>query len=148
MTKLRYGEQPVGVNKLKHFMKTICDKAGLKGNYSNHSGKRSCATSLYQAGIDEQEIMSRTGHRSEKACRKYKVPSSEVLKRTSAALNPPSPKRVKSETEAMSDENVKVGLCKTETPNSCESKATLSDITNKLGSASDGVFFTNCTFQF
>lgn len=64
MTKLRYGEQPVGVNKLKHFMKTICDKAGLKGNYSKHSGKRSCATSLYQAGIDEQEIMSRTGHRS------------------------------------------------------------------------------------
>ena len=38
-------------------MATICKKAGIEGNFSNHSGKRTCATSLYDAGIDEQEIM-------------------------------------------------------------------------------------------
>ena len=55
-------------------MDTIAKKAGLEGKYSNHMGKRTCATALYQAGVDEQEIMSRTGHRSEKAVRKYKMP--------------------------------------------------------------------------
>ncbi|XP_062606633.1 uncharacterized protein LOC134268405 [Saccostrea cucullata] len=61
---IRYGEQPIGINKLKNFMKIICERGGLKGNYTNHSGKRSCATQLYMAGVDEQEIMARTGHRS------------------------------------------------------------------------------------
>ena len=63
---MRYGDQVVGVNKLKNMMEIICERGGLKGNYSNHSGKRTCATQLYMAGVDEQEIMSRTGHRSEK----------------------------------------------------------------------------------
>lgn len=44
-------------------MKEICQKAGLVGNYTNHSGKRTCATSLYKAGLDEQSIMDRKDHR-------------------------------------------------------------------------------------
>ena len=46
------------IMKLKNFMKVICERGGLKGNYTNHSGKRSCATQLYMAGVDEQEIMA------------------------------------------------------------------------------------------
>ena len=69
---IRYGEQVLGINKIKELMKEITGKAGLVGNFTNHSGKRTCATQLYQAGVDEQEIMSRTGHRSETAVRKYK----------------------------------------------------------------------------
>lgn len=51
----------------------ICDRAGLKGNFTNHSGKRTCAIQLYIAGVAEQEIMARTGHRSEKSVRKYSI---------------------------------------------------------------------------
>ena len=36
----RYGMQAVGVNKLKSMMKIICERTGLKGSYTNHSGKR------------------------------------------------------------------------------------------------------------
>ena len=53
-------------------MKVICQKGGLQGNFTNHSGKRTCATQLYTANVDEQEIMRRTGHRSQTAVRKYK----------------------------------------------------------------------------
>uniref|UniRef100_K1QWU1 Uncharacterized protein n=1 Tax=Magallana gigas TaxID=29159 RepID=K1QWU1_MAGGI len=53
----RSGSQLVGVNKLKSMMKVFCEEAGLKGNLTNHSGKRTCATALYQKGVDEQEIM-------------------------------------------------------------------------------------------
>ncbi|XP_062598901.1 uncharacterized protein LOC134260347, partial [Saccostrea cucullata] len=55
---VRYGEHVLGVNKLKGLMKEITGKAGLKGNFTNHSGKRTCATQLYHAGIDEQEIIT------------------------------------------------------------------------------------------
>ncbi|CAG2232164.1 unnamed protein product [Mytilus edulis] len=56
---IRYGKQPLGVNKLEGLMKEMCQKAGLTGNYTNHSGKRTCATALYKAGLDEQTIMDR-----------------------------------------------------------------------------------------
>lgn len=84
---IRYGEQPIGINKLKNFMKIICERGGLKGNYTNHSGKRSCATQLYIAGVDEQEIMARTGHRSEKSVRKYRDPTESSICPRSASHN-------------------------------------------------------------
>lgn len=68
---IKYSEQVLGINKIKGLMKEITGNAGLVGNFTNHSGKRTCATQLYQAGVDEQDIMSRTGHRSESAVRKY-----------------------------------------------------------------------------
>jgi len=89
----KYGNQTVGVNKLKTMMKEIASRAELQGNFTNHSGKRTCATQLYMSGIDEQEIMARTGHRSEKAVRKYKQSCSEISKKVSAVLDPPALKR-------------------------------------------------------
>lgn len=71
----------------------------MEGNFTNYSGKRTCATQLYQAGIDDQEIMSRTGHRSEVAVRKYKRSNSALQERVSEVLNPPPHvKKMKCET--------------------------------------------------
>lgn len=86
--KIRYSHQNVGINKLKSFMKVIAEKGELCGNFTNHSGKRTCATQMYIAGVPEQEIMKRTGHRSE-AVRKYKDCSSAMLKKVSQVLDPP-----------------------------------------------------------
>ena len=90
-TTLRYSKQPVGVNKLATFMKDICVKGGLEGNFTNHSGKRTCATSLYNSGIEEQEIMGRTGHRSIEAVRRYKRCSDDMRKNVSRVLDPKLP---------------------------------------------------------
>ncbi|XP_078330429.1 uncharacterized protein LOC111100766 [Crassostrea virginica] len=86
---IRYGEQVLGINKIKGLMKEITGKAGIVGNFTNHSGKRTCATQLYQAGVDEQEIMSKTGHRSETAVRKYKRSNSVLMENVSKVLDPP-----------------------------------------------------------
>ncbi|CAG2246912.1 unnamed protein product [Mytilus edulis] len=88
--KHRYGKSALGVNKLNGLMREMCEKGGLVGNFTNHSGKRTCATALYQAGIDEQQIMERTGHRSTKGVRTYKTANSNIQKRVSDVLNPPS----------------------------------------------------------
>ncbi|CAC5413268.1 unnamed protein product [Mytilus coruscus] len=88
-TPIRYGNQPLGINKLKSFMKVICTKAGLSGYFTNHSCKRTCATQLYNTGVDEQEIMARTGHRSQAGVRKYKRTSAEISGTVSRILDPP-----------------------------------------------------------
>ncbi|ESO98023.1 hypothetical protein LOTGIDRAFT_174460 [Lottia gigantea] len=35
---IRYGKQPVGINKLGNFINEMCQQAGLVGHYTNHSG--------------------------------------------------------------------------------------------------------------
>jgi hypothetical protein len=68
---MRFSNKVVGVNKLKSFIKEICQLAGLKGINSNHSGKKTCATCLYQKDVSEQEIMKRTDHRSVADVRRF-----------------------------------------------------------------------------
>ena len=55
-------------------MQMMCLNDELKGNFTNLSGTHTCATALFQGGMDEQEICRRTGHRSI-VVREYKVPS-------------------------------------------------------------------------
>ncbi|XP_069106898.1 uncharacterized protein [Argopecten irradians] len=43
----KFGTQPIGINKLYSIMKNMCKNAGFEGNFSNHSGKRTSAKSLY-----------------------------------------------------------------------------------------------------
>lgn len=54
--------------------------------FADHSGKRTCATSSYQADIQEQSIISRTGHQSLESVRKYRGPFNEMLKDVSSVL--------------------------------------------------------------
>ena len=61
-------------------MKEICQLSGLEGRYTNHPGKKTCATTLYQQDVPEQEIMKRTGHRSVSVAgvRKYQKPNTSI----------------------------------------------------------------------
>ena len=73
-------------------MKKLCDQAGLSGKYTNHSLRATCATRLFQAGVDEQLIKSVTGHRSE-AVQDYKRENpkliSEAQKKVSCTVTRP-----------------------------------------------------------
>ena len=64
----RFREQPIGINILSKYLKYLCTEAKINMDgrrFTNHSGKVTCATRLFQTGtFDEQTIMSRTGHRS------------------------------------------------------------------------------------
>ena len=89
----RFSSQIVGVNTLKNIVKNFCTEAGFKGQFSNHSGKVSCATELFRNNIDEQLIMKQTGHRSVDAVRCDKRPTAEHEKHVSSILQPPPSKR-------------------------------------------------------
>lgn len=127
-------------------MKTICQKGELKGNFSNHSGKRTLATRLYQAGVSEQMIMDRTGHRSEKAVRTYKRPADSMLKDVSNILNP-SNKQIKLEdpkpltdTRAILPEQVDI--------ENTENAFNVSKPEGKYRGLPSNSSFQNCVFNF
>ena len=67
-----YQSRPIGHNPLGQTIKKLCTRAGATGYYTNHSLRRTCETRLYNKGIDEQQIMSITGHRSIDGVRVYK----------------------------------------------------------------------------
>ena len=147
-----FSQQPVGVNKLATLNKSMCTKADLQGNFSNHSGKRTCATLLFHEGFDEQMFSSRTGHRST-AIRDYKVPSDEQQFALWKILDPPTANMVSTvtlhDTDGNSDErrakipcthgpaaNVSTNLISRETSEECPVSQPLSGT------------FQNCTFNF
>lgn len=67
-----YKTTPMGHNTLSKVVKNMCSKSGISGHITNHSLRATCATRLYESGVDEQVIMERTGHRSTKGVRGYK----------------------------------------------------------------------------
>ena len=73
-------------------MKKLCERAGVKGYFTNHSFRRSCAMRLYHGGADEQEIMAITGHRSKDGVRTYKEISCNQEEKLSNMIQPGSEK--------------------------------------------------------
>lgn len=71
-----YKTTPLGHNPLAAVVKNMCSECGIVGHKTNHSLRATCATRLYEKGVDEQVIMERTGHRSTKGVRSYKRTSS------------------------------------------------------------------------
>ena len=92
-----YYNKPVGHNPLSETVKRLCSKVGADGYYTNHSLRRTCATRLFQSGIDEQEIMAITGHRSTDGVRVYKEISHEQEHQLSKMIAPKTPKMAKLE---------------------------------------------------
>jgi len=80
-----YCDSPVGVHLLQQTVSKLCAKAGFEGFYTNHSLRATAATRLYNAGMDEQLVSEKTGHRS-KSVRGYKRTSEEQLADVSNVL--------------------------------------------------------------
>ena len=66
----------VGIHTLEKIVPEFCKlkQAGLNGRFTNHSGKVTYATWLFEENVDEQLIKLQTGHRSD-AVRAYKCPT-------------------------------------------------------------------------
>jgi len=89
--------KPGGHNSLTTMVKEMCKAAGITGFRTNHSLCATTTTRLYRAGVDEQLIMERTGHRSLDGVRSYKQTSKEQLEVVSDIVNlsAPEPKKQK-----------------------------------------------------
>ena len=88
MNSLQFGKQRVGVNTLSKILPILAARANLKGNYTSHSGKATCATRLTEYCIEDKTIKKRLGNRSSKGLEVYKRRRDEDYN-ASHALNPP-----------------------------------------------------------
>ena len=87
-----YSTTPLGHNVLGKVVSEMMKEAGFEGHYTNHSLRVSLATRLFDAEVDEQLIMSRTGHSSTDGVRAYKRASTKLKQLTSDVLNNPKRK--------------------------------------------------------
>ena len=71
---------------LQKMVPNLFKSTGIDGYYTNHSLKATAATHLFEAGVDEQLIMQRTGH-SSTAVRPYKRIGEKLQPLTSDVLN-------------------------------------------------------------
>ena len=85
-----YSCQPLGHNPLGNTVARLCRSAGISGFKTNHSLRATSASRLYQSGVEEQQIMERTGHMSLEGVRSYKKTSDEQREALSDILNCPS----------------------------------------------------------
>ena len=86
-----YTKSPIGHNTLARTINGLFESAGISGHFTNHSLRATAATRMFDAGVDEQLIMNRTGHSSTSGVRSYKRITHGLREMTSSVLNAPNP---------------------------------------------------------
>ena len=71
-----YSKSAIVHNILGKTIQCLMKAANIPGTLSNHSLRSTVTTRLFNARVDEQLIMSRTGHSSTAGVRAYDVPVS------------------------------------------------------------------------
>lgn len=66
-----YCNSPLGKNTLGKMMEKICEMSFVKTKYTNHSIRATTVTTLRNAGIQIQDIMSVTGHKNASSINMY-----------------------------------------------------------------------------
>ena len=82
-----YSTLPLGHSKLGSTVARLCKEAGVQGYKTNHSLRATITSRMYHAGVEEQMIMERTGHRSTEGVRSYKRTSDKQRQALSDLLN-------------------------------------------------------------
>ena len=82
-----YTNKPLGHTTLGKTISRLCKSAGIEGFRTNHSLRATATTRLYQAGVDEQLVMERTGHRSVDGVRCYKRTNDKQREALSDIIN-------------------------------------------------------------
>ena len=101
---MKFSKQVIGIHTISNYLPKAMKSCGFEGYYTGHSGKVTCATTLFNSSIPEKLIKERTGHRSD-AVRLYERTSDEQLKRVSTILNPPAAKVSKLEEKHETNNN-------------------------------------------
>ena len=71
-----FSSQRIGINTCKKLVRRMCSGAGIEGQVSNHSLRRTAVSRLAHAGFDDNAISTISGHRSS-ALQAYKTVSEQ-----------------------------------------------------------------------
>ncbi len=79
-----YQDRPLGINAVAKVVNMLMMRAGIPGRFTNHSLRVTAATRMFNAGVEEQVVKERIGHKSN-AVRAYKRTSDSVLEHAERA---------------------------------------------------------------
>ena len=66
-----FANKPIGKDTLSQMMQRISEKSGLSTRYTCHSVRASCISTLSQAGVSVEKIVSITGHKNVSSLKHY-----------------------------------------------------------------------------
>lgn len=131
-TKPWYSATPIGRKQLGKMVSAMCKMANIEGVKTNHSLRVSGASALFEAGIPEQIIQSRTGHRSLESLRVYEQVTNELNLNVSKILSGTT--KSEQDSKASSSSIQQSAQCETE-EDSCSSNANGSSMSSNKSAA-------------
>lgn len=143
---LWYSKMPVGHNTLSRTVGRLCQQAGISGFKTNHSLRVTSATRLFQSGVDEQLIMSHTGHRSVDGVRSYKRISEQQKKALSSVLMSASSESQQTDDQPVTSKRRKVTTShEVSTPHISSANTCLNLTRTHSSSCTPSFSFTGCS---
>ena len=109
----KFGANTIPVNQMSQIFIRFYGEAGTDTtgrNISNHSGRVTCCTLLYNEGFTDKAVISRSNHRSN-AVHTYQKEQFKILSDISNTLGAPAPQIVKTENISASTCNIKSEPC-------------------------------------
>ena len=109
----KYGANTIPLNEMSQIFKIFYAEAGIdttERNISNHSGRVTSCTRLYNEGFTDKAVRSRSNHRSN-AVHTYQREQFTLLSDISDTLGAPAPQIVKTENTSASTCNIKSEPC-------------------------------------
>ena len=82
-----YKNLPMGINKLASIMKTMANKAGLKGRFTNHSVRKTMCSNLLHSGVHPNDVAQLSGHKNVASLNSYATASMQKQLEMSNILN-------------------------------------------------------------
>ncbi len=70
-----YQKSPLGKNEIGKFLSKAAKNAGIEGNISNHSVRKTCVSRLMDADIPSNYVAQSSGHKNLKSLDSYKTAS-------------------------------------------------------------------------
>lgn len=137
-----YCNMVVGIHTLEKTIPSMMKEAGIIGKFTLHSLRATCATRLYERGVDEQVIQEVTGH-SSLAVRGYKRTSDQMKANVSSILQGNNVVTEKEKSWIVCSQAVQNVVV---VDHSVESKEEILPSPSKKLKV-DGVAISNCTFS-
>ena len=78
-----YNRAPLGKNKIGEFLTKAAKNAGLPGNVTNHSVRKTCISRLMDAEVPVNYVAQLSGHKNLKSLDSYKTASDEHQRKMS-----------------------------------------------------------------
>ena len=86
-SQIWYCNSPLGKNVIGKFLVNAAKAAGLPGNISNHSVRKTCISRLMDADLPENYVAQLSGHKNLRSLDAYKLASQSHQRRMSMVLS-------------------------------------------------------------